>query len=99
MARPIKIHRSLVPADDVLLTQSYQLLGQDINSGKVNKWKQVWDYISATRMAKDLGMNATVFKKSKAESPDSWRILDILKLSELTGAKPEKLFSLLIGIR
>lgn len=41
-------------ADEVLLSESYQLLGQGINSGKVKKWKQVWDYISVTRMAKDL---------------------------------------------
>lgn len=96
MARPLKIHPSLIAADEVLLSQSYQLLGQDINSGKVKRWPQVWDYISVTRMPKDLGMNATVFKKSRAESCDAWRISDILKLSKLTGAAPEKLFNLLV---
>ncbi|MBK7883437.1 MAG: hypothetical protein IPJ81_06355 [Chitinophagaceae bacterium] len=73
----------------------YKWLGEDINSGKIKNFAQVYEYVSKSKIAEDLGTNKGSFLRTKANNGQLWRIGDILKFCTLTGADSLKVCSLL----
>lgn len=78
-----------------LTKEALERIGTLINTEKINNFLTVYEYLPRSRMAETLGFNKSGFLRTKSIDGDLWRVEDIKKFAEATGAEPGKVFKLL----
>jgi hypothetical protein len=64
-----------------------------IGSGDIRTFRDIFDYIPKSVMAKDMGRNYATFA-SKVIHPDRFTLLEIFKMSKWIEVEPEQLITL-----
>ncbi|OLY95678.1 hypothetical protein SAMN05444008_12067 [Cnuella takakiae] len=80
---------------DALTRDALKRIGSLINNSKISNFATVYQHIPRSRLAETLGFNKSGFLRKKSIDGSLWRVDDIIRFSEATGAEAYKVFELL----
>ena len=84
---------------EAITREALEQIGVLINKGTIKNFKEVFDHIPRSRLGETLGFNKSGFLRTKSLDGSVWRVEDILRFSEFTGAEPELVFKLLVNYK
>lgn len=80
---------------DALTRDALERVGALINTGKIQNFDTVYQYIPRSRLAETLGFNKSGFLRNKSIDGNLWRVDDIKRFADATGADASKVYQLL----